>query len=226
MKRRTKLAAGAGAALAVVGTGAAIGATKLTPREESKAVLDDAAEQLGVSTAKLEDALHQALANRVDAAVKAGTITQERGDELKAAIAAGTFPLFAMRGSPGRHHRGGGLGGHLDAATAYLGMTEAALRTSLQSGKTLADVAKERGKTVDGLVAALVADETKELDAAVAAGRLTKAQRDSIVAGLKERITARVNGERPAGTFGRGFGHRGGHGSERFAPEGAPPPAA
>ncbi|MBA2298397.1 MAG: hypothetical protein H0W14_10215, partial [Actinobacteria bacterium] len=82
-------------------------------------------------------------------------------------------------------------------------------RTSLESGITLAQVAKEKGKSVDGLVAALVAAETKELDAAVTAGHLTKAQRDQIVSGLEERITALVDGKRPAGRprfrHGHGF---------------------
>ena len=143
MKRRTKLAVGAGTALAVVGTGAAIGATKLTPREESKAVLDDAAKQLGVDPAKLNDALEQALANRIDAAVKAGTLTKERGDEMKAAIQAGTFPLFGVRGRPRRREASRRrLRPSLDAAASYLGVTEDALRTQLRSGKTLADVAK------------------------------------------------------------------------------------
>lgn len=223
MRKRMKLAAGAGAALAVAGGGAAIAATGSSPQAESQAVVNDAAKQLGVDPTKLSSALKQALANRVDAAVKAGTLTEAQGKELKAQIQAGTFPLFAGPGFRGGHHggRGFGSGRHLAAAASYLGVTDAALRTGLESGKTLADVAKEKGKSVDGLVAALVADETKELDAAVTAGRLTKAQRDEIVATLKDRFTAVVNGRRPAGGpdhDGRGgFGGRDGFG---------PPPAA
>jgi hypothetical protein len=223
MRKRMKLAAGAGAALAVAGGGAAIAATGSSPQAESQAVVNDAAKQLGVDPTKLSSALKQALANRVDAAVKAGTLTEAQGKELKAQIQAGTFPLFAGPGFRGGDHggRGFGFGHHLGAAASYLGVTEAALQTSLGSGKTLADVAKEKGKSVDGLVAALVADETKELDAAVTAGRLTKAQRDEIVATLKERFTAVVNGRRPAGA--PDHGGRGGFGGPgRFGP----PPAA
>ena len=228
MRKRMKLAAGAGAALAVAGGGAAIAATGGTPQAESQAVVNDAAKQLGVDPTKLSSALKQALANRVDAAVKAGRLTEAQGKELKAQIQAGTFPLFAGPGLGRGGHHGGpgfGFGHHLGAAASYLGVTEAALQTSLQNGKTLADVAKEKGKAVDGLVAALVADETKELDAAVTAGRLTKAQRDEIVATLKTRLTAVVNGQRPAdgpGFRGRGFGGPafGGH---AFGGEGGPP---
>ena len=215
MRKRMKLAAGAGAALAVAGGGAAIAATGSSPQAESQAVVNDAAKQLGVDPTKLSSALKQALANRVDAAVKAGTLTDVQGKELKAQIQAGTFPLFAGPGFRGDHHGGRGFRHHLDAAASYLDVTETALRTSLDDGKTLADVAREKGKPVDGLVTALVADETKELDAAVTAGRLTKAQRDEIVSGLKERITALVNGERPAG--GAGFGRHGRFGGPGFS---------
>ena len=43
MQKRTKLAVGAGAALAVVGASGAVAADRLTPKEESKVVVADAA---------------------------------------------------------------------------------------------------------------------------------------------------------------------------------------
>ncbi len=57
---------------------------------------------------------------------------------------------------------------------------------------------------------AIVAATTKRLDEAVTAGRITKAQRDEIVSGLKQRTTEIVNGEFPAlrGRGGPGFGAR------------------
>ena len=213
-KMKHRLAAGAGAALAVAGGGAAIAATQLSPKAESEAVVNDAAKQLGVTPAKLSDALKQALSNRVDAAVAAGTMTKAQGDQLKARIAAGEFPLFGVRGPGFGHGEGGPHGGfdaHLSAAATYLAVTEAELRTSLEGGKTLADVAKEKGKSTAGLVNALVADETKELDAAVTAGRLTKAQRDALVTNAKQRFQDLVDGKAPArGSFRDHDGFRGG----------------
>ena len=69
-------------------------------------------------------------------------------------------------------------------------------------------MAKEKGRSVDGLVTAIVAATTKRIDEAVAAGRIAKAQRDDIVAGLKERTRAIVNGDFPAlrGRGEPGFG--------------------
>ena len=100
MKKRTKLAASAGAALAVVGAGGAVAADRLTPSDESKAVVDDAAKQLGVDPAKLNAALRKALENRIDEAVKAGRLTEEQGKAMKERIEAGDFPLFGGPASP------------------------------------------------------------------------------------------------------------------------------
>ena len=52
-------------------------------------------------------------------------------------------------------HRGIGVANALATAATYIGITEAALRTELQAGKSLADVAVANNKTRDGLIAAL-----------------------------------------------------------------------
>src|SRR3954471_6747759 len=153
---RRKLIATGVAVLAVAGGGAAaVAATgNGTPQQESQAAIAAAATQLGVSSAKLSDALKTALENRVDAAVTAGTITQAQGDALKARIAADDYPVLGgiMGHGDGPGH---GFGGHLTAAATYLGLSETELRTQLSGGKTLAAVATAQGKTADGLVAAL-----------------------------------------------------------------------
>jgi hypothetical protein len=205
MGRTRLLIAGALALIVVAGTGAAVAATGvLSPRQEREAVLNDAAKQLGVEPGALSAALKKALKNRVDAAVEAGRLTEAQGNRIKERIDSGGVPfLFGGRGfGPGPrgfdHHRGGHrhvLG--LDAAATYLGLTDAKLRESLESGKTLAQVAKDRGKSVDGLIQAMTAEKGKRLDEAVAAGRITKAERAELLAGLKERIADLVNGRFP-----------------------------
>ena len=90
------------------------------------------------------------------------------------------------------------LGPSLDAATGYLGLTAAQLRTQLHSGKTLAQIATAQGKDPAKLVDALVNAETAQLDKAVQAGKLTAAQEQQILANLKQRVTDLVNGTFPA----------------------------
>jgi predicted DNA-binding protein (UPF0251 family) len=209
---KPKLIAGTVAGLAVAGGGAAYAETQLgSPQQENQAVLNDAARQLGVEPSALSAALKKALENRVDDAVAAGRLTKAQGNELKQRIESGDVPLF---GGPGRGfgHHAGPFGG-LDAAASYLSLTDAQLRTQLESGKSLADVAKAQGKTVDGLVQALVNAAKKKIDAAVTAGRLTQTQADSILADLKSRVTDFVNGAAPR--FGLRHGFR----------DGAPPAA-
>ena len=202
---KLKLGVGVAAAAAVAGGGAAIGATQFgSPKEESQAIVNDAAKQLGVQPSALTAALKKALENRIDAAVAAGQLTKEQGNMLKQRIESGSLPLFfGPRGGPGGH---AGHFGELDAAASYLGLTDAQLDAQLEGGKSLAQVAKDRGKSVDGLIQALVDSATKKLDSAVAAGRLTKADEQSILNGLKDRITAFVNGMRNEDfRFHRGF---------------------
>jgi uncharacterized protein YidB (DUF937 family) len=216
---KRKVVAGTVAAIAVGGTGAAIAATQIgsSPSEESKAVLSDAAKQLGVQPDKLSAALKKALEDRVDAAVAAGRISKAEGSALKQRIESNDFPLFAppLLGPGFRHF---GFGHHvfpgLSAAASYLGLTESQLDSKLDSGKTLAQVAKDQGKSVDGLVAAMKADLKQKLDQAVADGRITKAQEDQALNDADQRLTNLVNGKfmrppRPEGWFGHrdGFGN-------------------
>ena len=92
-----------------------------------------------------------------------------------------------------------------DAAAAYIGVTEAELRASLEDGETLAEVATANGKTAAGLVDALVAAAKTDLGEKVESGRLTEAQRTSILAELESRLEDVVAGE-----FSFGFrGHPG-----------------
>jgi transposase-like protein len=211
---RMKVAGATAAVAALVGGGAAIAADRLTPKQESDAVVADAAKQLGVDPAKLNAALKQALENRVDAAVAAGRITKAQGDEMKARIAAGEVPLVGV--GPGRGFHGEGHHfADLGAAASYLGVTEAALETSLNGGSTLADIAKEKGKSVAGLKAALVAAARADLAQAVKDGRLTEAQQTAMLVDLSDRIDGLVNGELRLHTD---------HGPRGFGFEGAPAP--
>ncbi len=202
MTKRKKLTFAAGAAaialvLAGLGAAGAIAASNLlSPSDESKAIIDDAADQLGVEPDALSDALKHALKNRVDEAVDAGRLTEEQGDELKGRIDADEYPLLSGRG----WHDGPGFGLHfghfeiLGTAASYLGMTEAELREALQDN-TLAGITKDKGKSVSGLVQSLVAAQERRIDEAVADGRIPEAQATELKTELTEHMEQLVNGE-------------------------------
>ena len=198
MAIRRKVIAGATAAVLVGGAGAGVAATKLgrpSPREESKAIVEDAAKNLGVSPTRLTEAIKKAFSDRIDAAVAAGRLTKEQGDELKQRLDSGDFPLFGPPafgpGFPGPHLFFHGL----DSAASYLGLTEAQLESRLEQGKSLAEIARAQHKSVDGLKAALLADVKTKLDDAVKDGRLTKAKEQQALQDLQKRIDDLVNGK-------------------------------
>jgi hypothetical protein len=189
---RFRLVAGAAALVAALGAGGAVAATQLSPEEQSDAIVADAAEELGVEASELEAALLKAMQNRIDAAVAAGRLTEEQGEELKERLADGDFPLLGL-GPGGLGISGPNVHRHvlldLNAAADYLEVTESELHEALhEDGKTLAEVAEAEGKSVDGLVAALVSAARERLDEAVEDGRLTEEQRTEMLAELEEGI--------------------------------------
>jgi hypothetical protein len=205
---RRKLAVALVAVAVVAGAGGAIAATQLSAESESKAVIEDAAELLGVEPEELSDALKQALENRLDEAVRDGRLPEEKAERMKERLQADDSPLFRGPGlaAPRFHRHGPRLFAALDAAADYLDVPEGELRERLREGETLAEIARDEGKSVDGLVDALVAEKTKRLNEAVEDGRLTDAQRDRIVARLREHTTDLVNGRLPTPRPGRFFG--------------------
>jgi polyhydroxyalkanoate synthesis regulator phasin len=201
MTRRRKVtlaAAAASIALLVAGLGAAgaiAGSRMLSSNEDSKAVIDDAAAQLGVEPEALSAALKQGLKNRIDDAVDDGRLTEEQAEGLKERIDASEYPGLGPFGH-GRHHFWLGLGRFelLEEAASYLGTTEAELREQLED-KTLAEIAEEQGKTSQGLVNQLVATQTKRIDEAVDAGRIADERATELKEELAERMQALVDGE-------------------------------
>jgi hypothetical protein len=220
MAMKRKVLAGAAAAVVVGGAGAGLAANRLTsdsPSAESKAIVDATARNLGISPSKLSAAIKKALEDRIDAAVAAGRITKAEGDELKQRIESGDYPLF---GPPvfGPHFPGVHPFFHgLDAAASYLGLSEAALRSRLNSGQTLAQIAKAQGKSVDGLKEALVKDVKEKLDSAVAEGRLSKDDEQRALKDLESRIDQLVNAQLRL-RFREHFGPRLDRGFDRHGP--------
>ena len=217
MNRQTKLKIAGGVAAGVVVAGAlgaagAVAAGRAFSDDDRQAIIDDAAAELGVAPSALSDALKEALKNRVDDAVAEGRLSEEQGERLKDRIDSSETPLLGLGfghgpfGDGGPGHHGAKL--DLESAASYLGLTAAELKAKLMDGKTLAEIAAEEGKSVDGLVEQLVDAAETRIDEAVAEGRLTAEQAAELKEGLAERIRERVN----EGFRLHGFGFKHGFG--------------
>ena len=97
-----------------------------------------------------------------------------------------------------------------DALAKVLKLSTTELNTQLQSGKTLADIAKAQNVDIADVKAQLLKDFTEKEQAEVASGKHTQAEVDAKIAEFKTRLDDIVNGVRPAG--GPGMGGKGGHG--------------
>lgn len=207
-----------------------------------------AGETLAAIAGTKKDALITALvkfeSTEIDARVTAGTITAAQATSEKANLQARVTAEINNVGGmmTGRQSIGGGFGGgkmgdgdhgmmggprgggmmgvppqHQATVAKALGLDWSAIQTRLAAGETLAQIA---GSKTDALIAALVADESTEIDARVTAGQMTAAEATAAKADLQARETAIVNGTLPAGgpgehgNGGPGRGGKGGRGHD------------
>jgi uncharacterized protein (DUF433 family) len=172
-----------------------------TALEDGKSIAEVAKDK-GVDKQKVIDAMVAAAEARLDEA-KASL------PERIAEMVDGTMPA----GGPGGGHGGGPGGDHgpdghrgagLTAAATALGISEEDLRTALQDGKTIAEVAEEKGVDLQTVIDAMVAEAKTHLADEVESGQITQAQADERLADLDSRITEMVNNAAPAGRPGHG----------------------
>jgi hypothetical protein len=198
-------AAAASASLLAGAAGFAIGVTDTAGAQSGSPTTTAPATAKPKSDAWIQDALKPLLDN--------GTLDQSQIDAVTKALQdarpAGKGPGAGLRrGGPG----GGGPKGDLSGAATAIGVTPEEVRTALQSGQSLADLAKSKGvdpqKVIDALLAPIIEHEKAD----VTSGKDTQAEADKEIADATARITDFVNGKAPAKGAGIPKGARpGGH---------------
>lgn len=182
---------GGGAAGAILGTSGVSGAQETTTTVQAESNTDSGSAAPTDSarpdpTARFTETLAPLVAD--------GTITQAQADAVIAALAAAA-PAGGRGGHGGPGEHGGGKS--LDAAATALGITADELRTAIEGGQTIAQVAADKGVDVQTVIDAIVAERTTHLDEEVAAGDLTQEEADQRLADATTRITDMVNNGRP-----------------------------
>jgi hypothetical protein len=191
-----KLLIGVSAAALVALGGGAYAATQpdSSPRQ---AFLNDVAKRLNVSPSQLDSALKSAWIDRLNAAVKAGMLTQAQADQIEKRIQSGSGVPFFGPGLQGRRMFRGegpfGGGGPIGGLAGYLGLSATQLMKDLSSGKSLAQIATAQGKSVSGLEQKMTAALKSRLDEAVADGRLTKSEEQQMLSDLSSKVGQIVN---------------------------------
>jgi polyhydroxyalkanoate synthesis regulator phasin len=172
---------------------------ELRTQLEAGKSLADVAKAQGVDKQKLIDALVKAGEARLDEAKAA---LPDRVAELVDATHKGGpgGPGFGGPGGPDGQRGPGGRGGPSFAVAAKaLGISEDDLKTALQDGKTIAEVAKEKGVDKQKVIDALVADAKARSAEAVKSGKITQAEADEHLKDLTDHITTFVDEGMPRG---------------------------
>jgi hypothetical protein len=143
----------------------------------------------GKTAATLIDAVVAAQKTVLDAEVSAGWITTAQETSLLAHTTTEITNLVNA-GPPVPPTKKPGL---LETAATFLGISVTDLQADLKAGKTLADEAAAKNKTVADLVTALTAQAKTNLDAAVTAGTITAAQEQTLLTNLTQHTTDMVN---------------------------------
>jgi hypothetical protein len=208
-KLKRKLAIGAAVVAAVAFAGGAYAATQDPPVSVRQVFLNDIAKRLNVTPQQLTSAIKGAYLDELSNAVAEHNLTKAQAGAIERAVQrSGSFPLGGLvapfplaaiakqqlvapaPGLPLPFAVFGGLG----AAAKYLGVkTPMQLAYLLGSGKSLAQIAQARGKTVAGVENAIMASERSMLDRLVANKLITSAREQRLLARLSKRIDALVN---------------------------------
>ena len=117
----------------------------------------------------------------------AGVAAARSGDAPLANVERTGFAMHEGRGPHGPAVMNGAATG--SAIADYLGLTTAELQAERETGKSLADIAAERGRSVDGLVEVMLDQIAANLAANT---HLTEEQRADRLAVLEDRVTAMV----------------------------------
>jgi hypothetical protein len=162
------------------------------------------------------------LAATLSALVAKGTITQAQADAI---TAAATAAETAKRAAKDADHavKDAERVAFEALISKTIGVDSATIRTRLAAGESLGAIA---GAKKAELIAVIVADKTKRIDAEVTAGKLTAAQATTLKAGLTAHVTAEVDsvgGKRGPGMGGKGERGGRGHGGPGKGGMGAAP---
>ena len=189
------------------------------------------ASALGISVDEYDSTVQMAREQVLDEAVAEGWLTQEQADRIRERMEAGFGPGklggFA-RGFAKGYRMGGWMGGPenslIAVAADQLDLSVKDLLAELRDGKTIAQVAEERGVEPQAIVEAFIAVRSETLSEAVADGRITQERADWMLEHMEEEATEHLNEPFPFGE-GRGFGacqpgRSFGHGGRGFRPGG------
>ncbi|MBC7077518.1 MAG: hypothetical protein H5T92_04340, partial [Synergistales bacterium] len=184
MKKKVAVAVLAVFALvAVLLPGIALAQNTTAPKDTFfQSFLDKLAANLGLEKSRLEEAVKQTELQLLDEAVQQGRLTADQAQKIRERIEAGDVlplgPFHGPRGGPCR-------GDRLESVARVLGMSADELKVELDQGKTIEDIAKEKGLTLEQLHQKVLEAKIQEIQQAVKDGKLSQDKADQLIQRLQ-----------------------------------------
>lgn len=173
--------------------------TLIQARQDGKSLAAVAVEN-GKTEQQLIDFIYGEVKAKLDALLSEGKITQTQYENMVAALKDRIVqlvertedrPFLKRIGEAFMKGFGRGMKAGIieEDASKFLGMTVQDLLSEQRSGKSLATIAEEKGKTREALIEYLYNEEKAELDALLSQGKITQDQYNTRIENLKDRIT-------------------------------------
>ena len=163
------------------------------------------AKEHGVSEQELQEFMLQQMTQRMEASIKAGKITAEQAEKMKADMEKRVTGMINGEGAMHRSMHGPMDKGPMHEKRRFdnsqmlklLNIDEETFRTEMRAGKSLAVIAKEHGVSEQALKETMLNQMDQRLEADVKAGRLTAEEAATRKADMEKRIDTMINGKGP-----------------------------
>ncbi|HWR43609.1 hypothetical protein [Sporomusa sp.] len=180
-----------------------IDAETLKNEIKSEKTLVAIAGEHGVSEQALKDFMVVQMTERMEEGVKAGRITADQAEKMKARMEERVSKMINSKGP--MHH--GPRAGHAPFENAklleLLKIDAATLKNEIKSDKTLVAIAGEHGVSEQELKDFLTEQMTQRIEEGVKAGRITADQAEKMKSNMADRVSKMINGK---GAMHRGHG--------------------
>jgi lambda repressor-like predicted transcriptional regulator len=166
-----------------------MGVNDLQAALKSGKTITQLASEKGVDLKALMSTLTSKISQRLQQAVSGGKMTQDQADQKLNTLQSGLNTWFTTGAMPADLKQLNILRQAHKVLADALGMSVQDLNAALKSGKTIAQLAQNKGVSLDTLVNDVTAKRSQELQKAVQDGKMTQVQADKELNALKTGAT-------------------------------------
>jgi len=159
--------------------------------QSGKTIVQIAAEK-GISEQQLVDFMAEKYSERIEQKVADGKITAEQADKLKQSMADRIKNDLNRTGT----QMGRGMG-YIEELAGFIGISKEDLLAARRSGKSMVQIAGEKGITEQQLVDHMMVKFSSKIDQKAADGKITAEQEEQLKQSMAELIKACLNSTDP-----------------------------